>query len=120
VPEFVPSKLWHYLLHGQTALMLKVALLFRRTGHRTVVVTNVPYYFRASQPLVRNEFGRASRTRSVGPVGILFAGLIVTTGGLVAAMILGWPSVLEQALGLGAMGLFAALFFALLVRSSVP
>ncbi|MGQ0569952.1 MAG: APC family permease, partial [Armatimonadota bacterium] len=50
VPEFVPAKFWHFLLHGQNALVLKIALLFRRrSGHRIVVVTNVPYYFSARQ-----------------------------------------------------------------------
>lgn len=40
VPEFVPSKWWQHLLHNQTALVLKTALLFRKN----VVVISVPYH----------------------------------------------------------------------------
>jgi amino acid transporter len=40
LPEFVPSHWWEQLLHNQTALRLKAALLF----HPGVVVTNVPYH----------------------------------------------------------------------------
>jgi hypothetical protein len=40
VPEFVPAKWWHGLLHNQSGLLLKFALLFRRD----VVTTNVWYY----------------------------------------------------------------------------
>ncbi|MBI3609962.1 MAG: APC family permease [Nitrospirae bacterium] len=40
LPEFVPRRWWHHLLHNQTALLLKGALLFRRD----VVVTSVPYH----------------------------------------------------------------------------
>ena len=40
VPEFVPTKGWHALLHGQSGFRLKLALLSRRD----VVVANVRYY----------------------------------------------------------------------------
>ncbi len=30
LPEFVPAKWWQYLLHNQTALMIKAALLFSK------------------------------------------------------------------------------------------
>ncbi len=40
LPEFVPRKWWHKLLHNQTGLFLKVALLFRKD----IVVTNARYY----------------------------------------------------------------------------
>jgi hypothetical protein len=40
IPEFVTEKWWTKLLHGQTGLLLKWALLF----HRNVVVTNIRYY----------------------------------------------------------------------------
>lgn len=40
VPEFVPLKLWHKILHGQSGLALKYALLFRRD----IVVANIRYY----------------------------------------------------------------------------
>ena len=39
MPEFVPSRWWHHLLHNQTALFIRTALLFRRGR----VVTSVPY-----------------------------------------------------------------------------
>ncbi|HLJ57815.1 MAG TPA: APC family permease [Chthonomonadaceae bacterium] len=40
VPEFVPTKWWHTLLHGNSGLLLKIALL----GRKDVIVTNVRYY----------------------------------------------------------------------------
>lgn len=40
LPEFVPVKWWHKILHNQSGLFLKIALLFRRD----IVVTNVRYY----------------------------------------------------------------------------
>jgi amino acid transporter len=40
LPEYVPSSWWEHLLHNQTALRLKAALLF----HPGVVVANVPYH----------------------------------------------------------------------------
>lgn len=42
LPEFVPSKWWHHLLHNQRALLIKGALLFRQN----VVVTSVPFHLR--------------------------------------------------------------------------
>jgi amino acid transporter len=43
LPEFVPARWWQHLLHNQTALVIKGALLFRRG----VIVTNVPYHLKA-------------------------------------------------------------------------
>lgn len=40
VPEFVPKKWWHKLLHNQSGLVLKIALMLRRD----IVFTNVRYY----------------------------------------------------------------------------
>ena len=42
LPEFVPARWWHHLLHNQRALLIKAALLFRSN----VVVVNVPYHLR--------------------------------------------------------------------------
>lgn len=42
LPEFIPAKWWQHLLHNQTALLIKGALLFRKN----VVVTDVPYHLR--------------------------------------------------------------------------
>ena len=42
LPEFVPAKWWQHLLHNQSSLMLKGALLFKEG----VIVTNVPYHLK--------------------------------------------------------------------------
>jgi amino acid transporter len=43
LPEFIPARWWQQLLHNQTALLIKGAMLFRRN----VVVTDVPYHLRS-------------------------------------------------------------------------
>jgi hypothetical protein len=43
LPEFLPIRWWQQLLHNQTALLIKGALLFRRG----VIVTDVPYHLAA-------------------------------------------------------------------------
>jgi amino acid transporter len=40
LPEFVTARWWHQLLHNQSSLMLKGALLFRKG----IIVTSVPYH----------------------------------------------------------------------------
>jgi hypothetical protein len=40
LPEIVPSKWWHHLLHNNTALLVKGALLFRRGK----ICVSVPYH----------------------------------------------------------------------------
>jgi amino acid transporter len=40
VPQFVPRRWWHNLLHTQAALMLRLALLFKPG----IVITDVPYH----------------------------------------------------------------------------
>jgi amino acid transporter len=42
LPEFVPSRWWHHLLHNQRALFIKGALLFKPN----TVVISVPYHLR--------------------------------------------------------------------------
>jgi amino acid transporter len=42
LPEFVPQKWWHHLLHNQTAVFLKGVLLFKKG----VVSTSVPFHLR--------------------------------------------------------------------------
>jgi amino acid transporter len=42
LPEFVPARWWHHLLHNQRALLIKGALLFRPN----IVVTSVPFHLR--------------------------------------------------------------------------
>ncbi len=46
VPQFVPRRTWHHLLHAQTAVVLRLALLFRRG----IVITNVPYHLDVEGP----------------------------------------------------------------------
>ncbi len=42
LPEFIPARWWQHLLHNQTALLIKGALLFRKN----VTVTDVPYHLK--------------------------------------------------------------------------
>jgi amino acid transporter len=42
LPEFVPRKWWHHLLHNQRALLIKGALLFKPN----LIVTSVPFHLR--------------------------------------------------------------------------
>jgi hypothetical protein len=42
LPEFVPARWWQHLLHNQSSLTLKAALLFKEG----VIVTNVPYHLK--------------------------------------------------------------------------
>ncbi len=42
LPEFVPSKWWHHLLHNQTALFIKGVVLFKKG----VVSTSVPFHLK--------------------------------------------------------------------------
>ncbi len=43
LPEFVPARWWHSLLHNQSGFLLKVALLFKKG----IVVTNIRYQLSA-------------------------------------------------------------------------
>jgi len=42
IPEFVPKRWWQHLLHNQSSLLLKAALLFKEN----VIVTNIPYHLK--------------------------------------------------------------------------
>jgi amino acid transporter len=42
IPQFIPRKWWHHLLHNQTALLLRL-WLYR---HKDVVITTVPYHLK--------------------------------------------------------------------------
>lgn len=42
LPEFVPGRWWHHLMHNQRALLIKTALLFKPN----TVVTSVPFHLR--------------------------------------------------------------------------
>ncbi|MFZ3102503.1 MAG: APC family permease [Desulfitobacteriaceae bacterium] len=40
IPEYVPEKLWHNILHNQTGQLMKLMFLFRKS----ILVTSVPYH----------------------------------------------------------------------------
>jgi amino acid transporter len=42
IPQFIPKKGWHNILHNQTSLMIRANLLF----HKDVIVTTVPYHLK--------------------------------------------------------------------------
>lgn len=42
IPQFIPKKGWHNILHNQTSLMIRAHLLFRKD----VIVTTVPYHLK--------------------------------------------------------------------------
>lgn len=47
LPEFIPAKWWHGLLHNQSSWLIKTALLYRRRnlGYQRVII-DVPYHLR--------------------------------------------------------------------------
>ncbi len=42
IPQFIPKKRWHYILHNQSSLLIRAVLLYRKD----VVVTTVPYHLK--------------------------------------------------------------------------
>jgi hypothetical protein len=47
LPEFIPGRWWQALLHNQTALLIKAALLYnRREDGKERVIIDVPFYLR--------------------------------------------------------------------------
>jgi amino acid transporter len=61
LPEFLPGRWWQQLLHNQTALLIKGALLFRRG----VIVIDVPYHLAAKAQEANGE-GHGSSRASAG------------------------------------------------------
>jgi hypothetical protein len=59
LPEFLPRRWWQHVLHNQTALLIKGALLFRKN----TVVADVPYLLR--RPSIA---ANASHTSEHSPV----------------------------------------------------
>ena len=49
LPQFVPRRWWQNILHNQTAIMLRTALLYRRVaeGDEARIVVDVPYHLKA-------------------------------------------------------------------------
>lgn len=42
IPQFIPKKSWHNLLHNQSSIMIRAYLLFRKD----VIITTVPYHLK--------------------------------------------------------------------------
>jgi len=42
IPQFIPRKGWHNILHNQSSLMIRTSLLYRRN----VIITTVPYHLK--------------------------------------------------------------------------
>lgn len=40
IPQFLPKKGWHHMLHNQSSLLIRTSLLF----HRNVVIMTVPFH----------------------------------------------------------------------------
>lgn len=117
LPEFVPTRWWHFFLHGQNALLLKVALYFRRRqGYRAVVVTDVPYYF---VPLVPVKEEVQVPAPLAAPLTAVVSLLFFVAAAFVLSLTRPWPTILEEALGIALVILLAALSFLLIVRSMV-
>src|SRR5262249_28976950 len=62
VPELVPTRWYHYLLHNQTAAIIKAYLLF--SGFQRDVVINVPWYLSECPRRVSSRFKTLLRPRS--------------------------------------------------------
>ena len=66
--EYVPRHWWEFILHSQTALRLKAALLFRRD----TVVIDVPYHHRSEvdvRPSIHATMGNGAKLPSGGRGG---------------------------------------------------
>ena len=61
LPEFLPRRWWQHVLHNQTALLIKGALLFRQN----TVVADVPYLLR--RPHAAEDATRASEDSPARP-----------------------------------------------------
>ncbi len=108
LPEFVPLRWWHFLLHNQSALMLKAALFFRRRpGRWATVVTDVPYYLGAQETALPWQ-ARAARD----PWHVI---LIVAFGlaavGFILSTIERWAPAVQDFFGVATLILLVALAF---------
>jgi amino acid transporter len=66
VPQFVPRRQWHNLLHAQTAILLRLALLFKPE----IVITNVPYHVDLDGPSGEEAQGPRSASVSCWPASV--------------------------------------------------
>ena len=72
LPEFLPAKPWEYLLHNQSALRLKAALLFRPN----TVLADVPYLLGRNSATPGGKIGHSLLT-SIPWGAIIVLGLVV-------------------------------------------
>ncbi len=59
VPQFVPRRWWHHFLHTQTAVLLRLALLFKPG----IIITNVPYHIEFKSWLQKSDIRASGDTR---------------------------------------------------------
>jgi hypothetical protein len=71
IPELIPARPLEYLLHGQSALRLKAALLFRPN----TVVVNVPYVIRGEEKALASPVGQW--IRSIPWVPVVVSALVI-------------------------------------------
>ncbi|HXF82315.1 MAG TPA: APC family permease [bacterium] len=115
LPEFVPTRWWHFFLHGQNAFLLKLALYFRRRqGSRVAVVTDVPYYLTSAETAMLEP---RAKPLLATPMRVLTAALALTAAGLALAVQRHWPSAAVGFFGVGVVVLLGILAFLLIVRS---
>ena len=114
LPEFVPSRWWHFLLHNQNALLLKAALfLRRRSGTRVTVVTDVPYYLfpPKAEDAHRFEAGPSAVDRALATAAVV---LVLAAVGFALSLVFHWPAISEIIFGLAtlaALGVALGLLF---------
>jgi hypothetical protein len=115
LPEFVPARLWNFLLHNQTSFLLKAALFFRRRpGTLVTVVTDVPYYLQ--EPSVDGREPGTVPRFSRRMVAVLAA--CVTMILLFAlSVIVPWPALLQGVFGSAALLSLVVLAALAFVRS---
>ncbi len=120
LPEFVPLRWWHFLLHNQNAFLMKAALFFRRRhGHRVTVVTDVPYYL--AEETTHEPLGPLAAPgpldRQIVAVAAFFA---LSLAGLVLATVQGWPPIFQMIFGLGTLVMLGVVVLMLFIRALRP
>lgn len=116
LPEFVPTRWWHFFLHGQSAFLLKLALFFRRRqGYRVMVVTDVPYYL--TEDVLAPD--RPPPAPLALQIALTATGCALTGAAFAASLVRGWPEIATEVLGIAFVITLAALSFLLLVRAVV-
>jgi len=118
VPEFVPTRWWHFFLHGQNAFLLKLALYFRRReGSRVTVVTDIPYYLAPPAEALAAAPRPAPALRT--PLAVLGAVLVLAAAGFILALRQHWPALAQDVLAGAVMVLLGVFAFTLIIRSMV-